>query len=167
MYFTQKIGSSLAFPVRFQNFSAKSSTEIYAGIEWDDETRGLHDGSVVSRITKLIVRHFSTSSPTGGSFVRLRKLNLGLALDKALLEQKYVTPDAELVAPENRLPHYASTSSGRGKPIEFYGELKVRHRQQLPDLERISLRFLGISKAPNSPLPRNICFNIKEVDLSG
>ncbi len=159
--------TSLALPVQFQIFSAKSSTEIYAGIEWDDETRGLHDGSVVSRTTNLIVRHFSTSSPTGGSFVRLRKLNLGLALDEAVLEQKYVKPDAELVAPENLLPHYASTSSGRGKPIEFHGELKVRHRQQLPDLERISLRFSGISRAPYSNLPRYICFNIKEIDLSG
>lgn len=151
----------------FLNSSAKISTEIYAGIEWDDDTRGLHDGSVVCRTTNLIVRHFSTSSPTGGSFVRLRKLKLGLVLDETLLEQRYVKPEAELVAPENLLPHYASTCSGRGKPIEFYGELKLRYRQQLPDLDRISLRFLGISRAPYSPLPTHKCIHIKEVDLSG
>jgi hypothetical protein len=53
------------------------------------------------------------------------------------------------------------------KPIEFYGELKARHQQQLPDLECILLRFSGISRAPNSDLPRYTCFNIKEIDLSG
>jgi hypothetical protein len=153
--------------VLYGTFSAKSSTEIYAGIEWDDETRGLHDGSVICRTTNLIVRHFSTSSSTGGSFIRLRKLDLGVALSEALLEQKYVKPEAELVAPENLLPHCAMTCSGRGKPIEFFGELKIRSRQQLSNLERISLRFLGISRAQNPPLPEHKCTNIKEIDLAG
>jgi len=110
------------------------------------------------------VRHFSTGSFTGGSFIRLRKLDLGVSLDQKLLEEKYVKPDAELVAPDNLLPHYALTSSGREKAIEFFGELKIRSRQQLSTLERISLRCLGISRASAHPLQK-IC--IKEVDLAG
>ncbi len=127
--------------------SAKKSQEIYAGVEWDDSTRGKHDGSVISRTTNEIVRHFSLeyASPTGGSFLRLNKLDLGVELSMALIRSRYVTPDAELVAPNNVLPYSARTSSGREKPIEFLGEMKVRKRQQLEDLKDISLRSMGIS----------------------
>ena len=38
--------------------SAKKATEIYVGVEWDDASRGRHDGSVVCRATNGLVRHF-------------------------------------------------------------------------------------------------------------
>ena len=116
------------------------------------------------------MRHFTcqqSSTTTGGSFIRLKKLDLGVALDEQLLQQKYVKHDAELVAPGNLLPHYALTSSGREKPIEFVGELKIRSRQQLSNLERISLRCLGIARASHSPIAGHIYQHIKEIDLAG
>ena len=39
--------------------SAKDENEIYAGIAWDDASRGKHDGSVLCRRTNRIVRHFA------------------------------------------------------------------------------------------------------------
>jgi len=69
-------------------------------------------------------------------------------LTPQLMRSRYVRPDAELVAPGNLLSHVARTSSGREKPIEFWGEVKLRNRQQLEVVEEISLRMLGISKPP-------------------
>jgi Leucine-rich repeat (LRR) protein len=127
--------------------SAKKSDEIYAGVEWDDPTRGIHDGSVICRKTNQLVRHFSLSNScqTGGSFLKLSKIDTGVELNLKLIQSRYVDSDAPLVAPNNILPYCARTSSGRDKPIEFLGELQVRKKQQLERLNDISLRGLGIS----------------------
>ena len=39
--------------------SAKKPNDVYAGIAWDDISRGKHDGSVISRVSGERVRHFS------------------------------------------------------------------------------------------------------------
>ena len=148
--------------------SAKSPTELYAGIAWDDVTRGKHDGSVISRSTNQLVRHFKCG-PTQGSFLRLSKFDVGVALTPQLMRSRYVQPDAELVAPDNLLPHVALTSSGRDKPIEFWGEMKLRNRQQIEVVQEISLRMLGISKPPPASMVEEIKeFNhLKGIDLAG
>jgi hypothetical protein len=154
--------------------SAKKNTETYVGVEWDDPHRGLHDGSVISRTTNELVRHFSlsTPSPTGGSFLRLNKIDTGVELNFKLIQSRYVDPDAPLVAPNNLLPFSARTSSGRDKPIEFLGELKVRKRQQLSDLDDISLRSMGVSSIATGDCEAgkelmNTFEHLKELDVSG
>ena len=131
---------------------------------WDDASRGKHDGSVICRRTNSIVRHFHCG-PTQGSFLRLSKLDRGVSLDSKLLRNKYVELEAPVVAPNNILPHTARTSSGRDKAIEFLGELKIRERQQLKDLEKISLRREGISRASDEDLGE--FGQIKDIDLAG
>lgn len=145
--------------------SAKNPEEIYAGIKWDDKSRGKHDGSVICRRTNKLVRHFSCG-PTQGSFLRLNKLDRGVALTASLLKSKYVDMDAPVIAPNNLLPHTARTSSGRPKPIEFLGEMKIRERQQLGDIDTISLRREGISRASDDEMPEDFS-NIKDIDLAG
>jgi tubulin-specific chaperone E len=152
--------------------SAKNQNEIYAGVEWDDEQRGIHDGSVICKRTNQLVRHFHLKkSLNGGSFLRLNKLDLGVELEANLLLSRYVEPDAPLVAPNNLLPYSARTSSGREKPIEFWGEMKVRQRQQLEDLQDISLRGMGIrgivkNEDERSKLTETFG-HIKEIDVAG
>ena len=96
-------------------------------------------------------------------------MDVGVELTSQLMRSRYVRPDAELIAPDNLLPHVARTSSGRDKPIEFWGEVKLRNRQQLEVVEEISLRMLGISKPP----PDNALEEITEfnhlvgIDLAG
>jgi hypothetical protein len=143
--------------------SAKDSQEVYAGIAWDDASRGKHDGSVICRSTNQLIRLFSCE---GGSFLRLSKLDLGVSLDPALLKSKYVALDAPVVAPDNLLPHTARTSSGREKPIELLGELNIRKRQQLEDLDNISLRSLGIARASTDESISEFS-HLKEMDLAG
>lgn len=154
--------------------SAKKSNETYVGVEWDDPHRGLHDGSVISRSTNELVRHFSLKNPsgTGGSFLRLNKIDTGVELNFKLINSRYVDPDAPLVAPNNLLPFSARTSSGRDKPIEFLGEMKVRKRQQMEDLDDISLRSMGISTIPSrdSDAGKQLMKtfeHLKELDVSG
>eukprot|EP00979_Chaetoceros_neogracilis_P004121 scaffold720_cov157-Chaetoceros_neogracile.AAC.3 len=111
-----------------------------------------------------------TDGFTGGSFLRLNKIDLGVELSLKLIQSRYVDPDAPLVAPNNILPYSARTSSGRNKPIEFLGEMKVRKRQQLEDLDDISLRSMGISKCANGDereLLTNTFQHLKELDLAG
>jgi Leucine-rich repeat (LRR) protein len=100
----------------------------------------------------------------------LNKIDLGVELSLKLIQSRYVDPDAPLVAPNNILPYSARTSSGRNKPIEFLGEMKVRKRQQLEDLDDISLRSMGISKCANGDereLLTNTFQHLKELDLAG
>ena len=148
--------------------SAKSPDEIYAGISWDDVTRGKHDGSVICRRTNQLVRHFKCGA-TQGSFLRLRKVDTGVELTPELMRGRYVKPDAELIAPGNLLPHVARTSSGRDKPIEFLGEVKIRGWQQLEDVEEISLRMLGISKLCSVEKRSELkeFSHLKGIDLAG
>jgi hypothetical protein len=125
--------------------SSKNLHEIYAGIEWDDPSRGKHDGSVICRRTNQIVRHFSCG-PAQGSFLRLHKLDVGVSLSSSLLRNKYVEMNAPIIAPNNVLPHTARTSTGKEKVIEFLGEMKIRQQQQLGNLDKVSLRREGISR---------------------
>lgn len=149
--------------------SAKDPNENYAGVVWDDPSRGKHDGSVVCRRTNQLVRHFSCAHPCGASFVRLSKLNLGVVLTPAVMREKYVTAEDQLVAPNNLLPHTARTSGGREKAIEFYGELQIRSRQQLEDLDKISLRRMGIARFPLHTTVSSLqeFHHLTEMDLAG
>ena len=150
--------------------SAKSSEEIYAGIAWDDPTRGRHDGSVLCRTSNQIVRHFKCG-PTQGSFLRLKKLDVGVPLSAALMRGRYVQMDAALVAPSNTLPHVARTAGGRDKPIEFWGEVQLRRRQQLEVVDKISLRMLGIARMPSAACSGRDELeefrHLKSIDLAG
>jgi tubulin-specific chaperone E len=170
--------------------SAKSPTEIYAGIVWDDPCRGKHDGSVICRQTNAIVRHFSCGSsgsstknsnnknhPTQGSFLKLKLLDTGIPLTASLLRSKYVEMNAPVIAPNNMLPHTVTTASGKELPIEFWGELKIRERQQLENIDKISLRRCGIARActndddddddDNDTQSFRDFSQIKEMDLAG
>ncbi|XP_034244405.1 tubulin-specific chaperone E [Thrips palmi] len=54
----------------------------WVGVEWDDPSRGKHDGSHNG------VSYFKTSHPTSGSFVRSTKLNFGISCVDAI-HQRY------------------------------------------------------------------------------
>lgn len=151
--------------------SAKNRDEIYAGIEWDDNTRGKHDGSVICRVTNQFVRHFKTTKGSGGgSFVRLSKLDLGEVLDLGIMKGRYVQQDAPVIAPNNILEGcFARTTRGNEKQIELLGEMNIRKRQQLQDLKEISLRNLAIANVVKSPSVELIELgeSFTQIDLAG
>lgn len=161
--------------------SAKDPSVLYAGIIWDDPHRGKHNGSVLCRKTKRIISYFVTSSPTGGSFVKMDKLDYGVALTRSVLRHKYVDLHSpECVAPENQLRncYVHTTTDGHTKPIELHGEYQIRKYQQLSDVPTVSLRWSGIvdvqletdegdstTKTTENPNPK-MFDNVKELDLA-
>jgi len=70
--------------VRFVgNLQKPDTTKLYqdvtwVGIEWDKPSRGKHDGSYGG------IRYFTTHHPSGGSFMRPQKCNLGVNFMTAL-----------------------------------------------------------------------------------
>ena len=110
--------------------SKKATEAVWVGVEWDDATRGKHDGSVCGE-GGAATRYF-TCPPGAGSFVKPGKVDGGRALVDAL-SGKYVAMDAALEAPAGLFEHKANTKRGATKNIEFCGELKVRAEQQLDE----------------------------------
>ena len=75
--------------------STKDPNATWYGVEWDDATRGKHDGAVEKDSKEI--RYFTC--PAGaGSFVKPKKVDRGSSLVEAL-RQKYVGLDAPVEAP--------------------------------------------------------------------
>lgn len=104
--------------------AAKNKEEVWLGVEWDDASRGKHDGSCLDGEGKL-VRYF-TCAYGAGSFIKPAKIVLGRSLVEAL-HDRYVTLDAPSISKDAALPEaYFTTSKGNQKSIEFVGEEKIR-----------------------------------------
>lgn len=125
--------------------AAKSAADIWLGVEWDDATRGKHDGSCLDSSGNT-VRHFQCP-PGAGSFVKPNKLRFGKSFVEALRE-RYVGLDAPEEVPGDIVPDaFVLTSSGVQKSIEFVGEHKIRKRQQIDVLNKITMRNCSVSTA--------------------
>ena len=68
---------------------------IYLGVEWDDATRGKHDGSAVSKATGEAVQHFSCAMGAG-SFVKPKMLSRGETFGD-VMRRRYVKMDEAMV----------------------------------------------------------------------
>ncbi|CAM9628636.1 unnamed protein product, partial [Laminaria digitata] len=114
-----------------------------------------------------ILRYFSCTNGGSGSFLKPGKISRGVSMAEAL-RNHYVHMDAPLIAPENLLPDaYASTSKGGKKAIEFYGESKIRRRQQVDTLHHCTLREASISKAGDLETLSEAVAAFVHVDLKG
>ena len=111
--------------------STTNKEKIYAGIVWDDPTRGKHNGTLFDPNTNQWVQYFkipssyydtfttvtttttttTTTAPTNttatcASFVPIHKVHRGIALTKDVILSKYVPMDStECVAPNTILPN--------------------------------------------------------------
>ncbi len=148
--------------------SAKDPTAPqWVGVEWDDPTRGKHDGSVVTA-DGARVRHFTCvrPGPTSASFLKPAKLDRGVAF-MDVLHRRYVRPDAPLEAPNQVFEGaYANTSRGGQKAIEFHGEKKIRARQQIGVLEKVSMRGERVAWAGEEQVAEEAA-HLVEVDVQG
>lgn len=125
--------------------AAKNPKDTWLGIEWDNAARGKHDGSCQDASGKT-VRHFQCP-PGSGSFVKPNKVHFGKSFLEALRE-RYVGLDAPDEAPGDIVPDaFVLTSTGVQKSIEFVGEHKIRKRQQIDVLNKITMRNCSISTA--------------------
>ncbi|CAM9155751.1 unnamed protein product [Ectocarpus sp. 4 AP-2014] len=144
--------------------TAKDPTTPWIGVEFDDPARGKHDGAV-EKPDGSSLRYFTCVNGGSGSFLKPGKFSTGISMAEGL-RQRYVDMNAPFLAPENLLPDaYASTSKGGKKAIEFYGESKIRQRQQVNTLDHCTLRECSISKAGELPALAEAAGAFVNVDL--
>jgi hypothetical protein len=103
---------SLALPWR----CCVSSVFVAAGIEWDDATRGKHDGAVVDG-AGASVRYF-TCAPAAGSFLKVNLLQTGVSFVTAM-RTKYEDVDAASGGT-------FELHDGRALEVELVGDDKIR-----------------------------------------
>ena len=118
--------------------ASKNASESWVGVEWDDKTRGKHDGSCVD--SQGTFHRYFECEMGAGSFVKPSKLKPRYGFFDAL-KDRYVEMAAEQIARNNILPDcFVSTASGAQKSIEFVGELKIRKYQQIDIVNKVAMR---------------------------
>ncbi|XP_070180632.1 tubulin-specific chaperone E-like [Littorina saxatilis] len=132
---------------------------VWLGVEWDDPSRGKHDGSHEG------VRYFETSHPTSGSFVRPKKVDLGQDLVSAIQHRYGVQHDGDAGVDTDKL--FVLDSSNRATVVEMVGAEKVNKKQsQLDRLKEVSVREKNVyGIRPDCKLAQ-ITPKIVELDLS-
>ncbi|EGD75075.1 hypothetical protein PTSG_06731 [Salpingoeca rosetta] len=120
------------------------------GIEWDDPSRGKHDGSHKG------VKYFACSHATGGSFVKEKKVNRGVSFLQAL-ETRYGEEEAA---------SHVEVNVRQRIEVELVGEDRVRSRIQRHDeLREAQLRDMDINDTVEDTLAER-CPNVNILDLS-
>lgn len=139
---------------------SKNADEVWLGIEWDEASRGKHDGTFIDP-NGTSIRYFECRSGAG-SFIKPSKVNFGRSLDTAL-QERYVPIDAPIIETSG---NYVETFKGNKKAIEFVGEKWIRYfqlchlvlsmfilllfidreKQQLENLSKVSVRNDSVSK---------------------
>ncbi|KAI0220594.1 Tubulin-specific chaperone E [Lamellibrachia satsuma] len=143
--------------IRFKGQVAGTKDEWY-GVEWDDPTRGKHDGTHGDK------KYFSTSHPTSGSFLRPRKANLGIPFMQALKE-RYGIIDADLA---DRI-HKDMFVVGHGQrtTVEVVGIERLNKQQsKFDELVSVALRGMCVNSPGKEGEIAHSIPNIEELDIS-
>ncbi|XP_039320233.2 tubulin-specific chaperone E isoform X1 [Saimiri boliviensis] len=126
----------------------------WLGVEWDNPERGKHDGSHEGTV------YFNCRHPTGGSFIRPKKVNFGTDFLTAV-KNRYVLED-ELE--EDGKEQIVTIGN---KPVETIGfDSIMKQQSQLSKLQEVSLRNCAVSCAGEKGGVAEACPNIRNVDLS-
>ncbi|CAG9771060.1 unnamed protein product [Ceutorhynchus assimilis] len=128
------------------------------GIEWDEPTRGKHNGTVNG------VQYFETRYATSGSFVRREKINFGKNIIEAIVA-KYGQEECALVKKihEQQINNLQKTI--KAPFIEFVGFDKVSTKQSdFESLEIVSVRSQNVSSVQGDL--RSLLPSIRQLDLS-
>lgn len=109
---------------------------IWVGVEWDDSSRGKHDGETGGR------SYFTCCSdaPTAASFVRINKVSPGISLVEALV-LRYTNQLAEGQS-SSAQPAHPIPASNRKLWVELVGQEQVTARQSKLEL-LTSARLVG------------------------
>lgn len=127
------------------------TTGLWLGVEWDNPERGKHDGSHEG------VRYFTCSHPTGGSFVRPKKVSFGVDFLSAV-KQRY---EMEL---QDAIGNEITIST---KTVKLIGLESILQKQRLENLTEIALMNCEVSgPGPENEIRKNTP-NAVSLDLSG
>ncbi|XP_017879366.1 tubulin-specific chaperone E [Ceratina calcarata] len=135
---------------------------LWLGIDWDDPTRGKHDG------THEGVTYFKTRHPTSGSFIRPGKAKFGISCTEAIkIRYGLINDDNDLAGMDKDT--LASLQKEMNAPfVEVVGFSKVNRKQSKFDqLKIVWLREQYVSTASKLPGElEELCPNLEELDIS-
>lgn len=140
--------------------SVDTYPSIWLGIDWDDESRGKHNGTVNG------IQYFETRFPKSGSFVRPEKVQFGHSVVESIIS-RYGHKEDEITA--QKLQQYLlNIQQSMNAPfLEMVGFEKVFSKQShFNDLRVVNLRLQNIRSAGESGQLIELCPNIQELDLS-
>lgn len=127
--------------------SVENHPGIWVGVEWDDVSRGKHDGVVNN------IRYFQTSHPYSGSMVRYEKLGDFQTLEEAILDRYYEKD-------ENVLDEYAIKEARQfmhAPLLEIVGMDKIRKKQShVDELADVSVAGAPVNKCGDLGQFRNV-----------
>lgn len=132
----------------------------WLGVDWDDPTRGKHNGTHEGE------KYFSTRYPTSGSFVRLEKVNLGRSCPAAIRD-RYGEVKNDETAGINKEDLSLVQCKINAPFLEVVGFNKVNKKQShFEDLRVVWLREHNVSGPGEQGELMQLCPNIQELDLS-
>ncbi|XP_056022932.1 tubulin-specific chaperone E-like isoform X2 [Ostrea edulis] len=130
------------------------------GVDWDEADRGKHNGSHNGH------KYFNTRYSTSGSFVRGKKLDLGINCFDAIVDRygKLEDPNAGVITEEL----FVMGNNKKKTVVEMVGAKSVNERQsKLDALQEAVLRGSLVYGAGDSSEKLRKCTpNIQELDLS-
>lgn len=131
----------------------------WLGIDWDDPTRGKHDGIYEG------IEYFKTRHPTSGSFVRPGKAKFGRSCPEAI-KIRYGLINDELAGIDRDT--LTSLQKDMNAPfLEVVGFSKVNRKQSKFDqLKIVWLRDQYVSSAGEPKELEQLCPNLEELDIS-
>ena len=154
---------TLLFLGRLQK--SKNPDAVYAGVAWDDATRGKHDGCHEG------TRYFACA-PGCGSFVHPEKLNIGVSFMSAVRERYCAAVTAADEAERFILAQNRADRPAFVVPVVFVGQDKAQRKiSDLAQLPRVSLSQIlvngaGADEAEHAEIGDSFRA-LKELDLSG
>ncbi|XP_058793818.1 tubulin-specific chaperone E [Phymastichus coffea] len=131
----------------------------WLGIDWDDPSRGKHNGTYEG------VEYFQTWHLTSGSFIRPGKANFGISCPEAI-KVRYGFVDDELAGIDRET--IASVQKSLNAPfVEMVGFSKVNKKQStFNQLKIVCLHNQCVSSAGHSGELAALCPIVEELDLS-
>ncbi|KAK3092781.1 hypothetical protein FSP39_007152 [Pinctada imbricata] len=142
------------------NLNQEKTKGIWLGVDWDNEERGKHDGSLNG------VQYFTTSTPKSGSFVRPKKVNGGVSCYMAIKDRygKQEEENAGVIADEL----YVVDSKKKKTIVEMVGaefiNLKQSNLNYLQEVVLKEMLVYGVGIHGNDLM--NHTRNIQELDIS-
>ncbi|XP_073257799.1 tubulin-specific chaperone E-like [Porites lutea] len=141
--------------IKYVGLVPPTSGEWY-GVEWDDHSRGKHDG------THEGVKYFESRHPMGGSFVRPKKVDFGISIFEAL-KQRYGQGGDSI----NEEDMYVMSGNNRWKAVEMVGADSIQQKQSdYKTIREVSLRGLTVNGPDKENDFYKVAPNISELDLS-